>query len=283
MLTPVLTGCAVLAQGAARDPDALWAVVHDVCVPDLSKSLPIRRLVRRSTLPPAMRSSRTRPLCPNAVPLVLTTRVTGIEDRLVLSPEAPNYWALAWRARRYVDQRAARTLGRDDLSLAVNSVDGLIAGPAAHSYRLHQARSEGGIACPCERHWPELVAIPRSIGWRTVSRQTGGGIRPRRGQPVSAAGGAAASPRGDRWVQSGCHQRNRRGWRGGVHCADGQERAWFRQQVGRGAAGSSLRTGPVVRTARCNATASVTSFGSGQLMDINRTHAGSGSDQAGGT
>src|SRR4051794_39806209 len=31
---PLLSGCASLAQGAARDPDALWTIVHNVCVPD---------------------------------------------------------------------------------------------------------------------------------------------------------------------------------------------------------------------------------------------------------
>ena len=41
-----------------------------------------------------------------------------------LSPGAPNYWAQAWHARRYVDQRAGRVLGRDELSLAINSVYG---------------------------------------------------------------------------------------------------------------------------------------------------------------
>ena len=124
MLTPVLTGCAVLAQGAARDPDALWAVVHDVCVPDqqiFANPAPCAEVDLAAGYAILKDPSAS---APTQFLLVPTTRVTGIEDPVILSPGAPNYWALAWRARRYVDQRAARTLGRDDLSLAVNSVDG---------------------------------------------------------------------------------------------------------------------------------------------------------------
>jgi CDP-diacylglycerol pyrophosphatase len=124
MLTPLLTGCAVLAQGAARNPDALWVVVHDVCVPDqqvFGNPAPCTEVdlaAGYAILKDPNASAPTQFL------LVPTTRVTGIEDPALLSPGTPNYWAAAWRARRYVDQRAGRILGRDELSLAINSVYG---------------------------------------------------------------------------------------------------------------------------------------------------------------
>jgi CDP-diacylglycerol pyrophosphatase len=53
--------------------------------------------------------------------LVPTTRVTGIEDPYVLSPSAPNYWALAWTAaQRYLPADVARD--RTRIGLAINSV-----------------------------------------------------------------------------------------------------------------------------------------------------------------
>ncbi len=124
MLTPPLMGCAVLAQGAARDPDALWAVVHDLCVPDqqvFANPAPCAEVDLAAGYV-ILKDPHTS--APTQFLLVPTTRVTGIEDPAILLPGAPNYWAAAWRARRYVDQRAGRILGRDDLSLAINSVYG---------------------------------------------------------------------------------------------------------------------------------------------------------------
>jgi CDP-diacylglycerol pyrophosphatase len=54
--------------------------------------------------------------------LIPTTRITGIESPSAIAPDAPNYFAAAWRARTFVDQRAGWTLPRDWVSLAINSV-----------------------------------------------------------------------------------------------------------------------------------------------------------------
>jgi CDP-diacylglycerol pyrophosphatase len=56
--------------------------------------------------------------------LLPTVKVTGIEDPQVLAPDAPNYFAEAWRERHFTIEAAKRDLPRDDLSLAVNSVYG---------------------------------------------------------------------------------------------------------------------------------------------------------------
>lgn len=103
----------------AQDPNALWRIVHDGCVPD--------QQLHASPAPCAEvsldggwavlkdRRGTTQFL------LIPTARVTGIEDPAILSPAAPNYFAAAWAARGLVSERAGRALPRNALSLAINS------------------------------------------------------------------------------------------------------------------------------------------------------------------
>jgi CDP-diacylglycerol pyrophosphatase len=121
---PLLTACAFVAQGIARDPNALWRLVHNVCVPDI---MVFARRAPGAVVPLGAGYAILKdpdPLAATHFLLIPTARVIGIEDPVLLSPGAPNYWAQAWQARRYVDHRAGRVLGRDELSLAVNSVYG---------------------------------------------------------------------------------------------------------------------------------------------------------------
>lgn len=121
---PLLTACASMAQGIARERNALWHVVHNVCVPDqriFASPVPCTAVDLAAGYAIVRDPD---PFAQTHFLLVPTTRISGIEDPVLLSPDASNYWAEAWRARRYVDQRAGRVLGRDELSLAVNSVYG---------------------------------------------------------------------------------------------------------------------------------------------------------------
>ena len=52
--------------------------------------------------------------------LIPTARITGIEDPRLLQPGVPNYFASAWAARRFVEQRAGHPLPRDAFALAIN-------------------------------------------------------------------------------------------------------------------------------------------------------------------
>ena len=109
----------LLAGRAAADPDALWYIVSEQCVPDQQQS--------HSPKPCALvdlaagyvvlkdRDGNTQFL------VMPTARITGIESPAILAPDAPNYWQDAWDARRFVDARAGRELPRDDISLAINS------------------------------------------------------------------------------------------------------------------------------------------------------------------
>jgi CDP-diacylglycerol pyrophosphatase len=56
--------------------------------------------------------------------LIPTERIDGIESPELLTPDAPNYFAAAWHARSFVDERAGMALPRDWVSLAINSAVG---------------------------------------------------------------------------------------------------------------------------------------------------------------
>jgi len=109
----------LLAGHATADPDALWHIISEQCVPDQQQS--------HSPQPCALvdlaagyvvlkdREGDTQFL------VMPTARIAGIESPAILAPDAPNYWQDAWEARRFVDERAGRDLPRDDISLAINS------------------------------------------------------------------------------------------------------------------------------------------------------------------
>lgn len=53
--------------------------------------------------------------------LMPTKRVTGIEDPFLLTPEAPAYWAEAWRAKRWMDVANGKPVPREVVSITINS------------------------------------------------------------------------------------------------------------------------------------------------------------------
>ena len=53
--------------------------------------------------------------------LAPTRRITGIEDPFLKSPEAPNYFDAAWRARTFLESADGQAPERDAIALFVNS------------------------------------------------------------------------------------------------------------------------------------------------------------------
>jgi CDP-diacylglycerol pyrophosphatase len=114
---------AAVPAAAHADPDLLWKIVHDHCVPneeqhgepapctlvDLQAGEAAGWVVLKDV------RGATQYL------LIPTARVTGIEDPALLRPGAPNYFAAAWQERRYTEHAAGHALPRDAVSLAVNS------------------------------------------------------------------------------------------------------------------------------------------------------------------
>jgi CDP-diacylglycerol pyrophosphatase len=114
----------MLSHNHAEDPDSLWKIVHDKCVPNLEQHadpapcalVDLKEGVERGYVIFKDAFGDTQYL------LIPTTRVTGIESPELLLPNAPNYFAAAWRARGYVEKAARQTLPRAAIGLAINSV-----------------------------------------------------------------------------------------------------------------------------------------------------------------
>ncbi len=111
------------APASHADPDALWKIVHGLCVPNEEQ--------HGSPAPCALVDLHEgaaagyvllKDLTGATQYLVIpTARVTGIEDPRLLQPGTANYFAAAWRERAYTERAAGRSLPRDAISLAVNS------------------------------------------------------------------------------------------------------------------------------------------------------------------
>ena len=124
----VLCGYALLSpvgKAAQRElaRNALWEVVHNVCVPGQAQygdPTPCLRVDLgkgdREGFAILKDPRRT-----NQFLLVPTARIAGIESPALREPGAMNYFASAWEARTYLSEALHRALPRDDIGLAVNS------------------------------------------------------------------------------------------------------------------------------------------------------------------
>jgi CDP-diacylglycerol pyrophosphatase len=111
-------GALVIGRGFA-DPDAIWKIVHDRCVPNqMEHSDPAPCTLVDLTDGWTVLKDRNGD---SQFLLIPTHRVTGIEDTSILGVHAPNYWEAAWAARRFVEQRVSRTLTSGEIALAINS------------------------------------------------------------------------------------------------------------------------------------------------------------------
>ena len=121
VFTVVVLAATIDAHGTDRD--ALWEIVHDECVvnqrrsgdPEPCAMVGLGDGAERGYALLKDRSGRTQFL------LIPTARISGIEDPVLLAPDAPNYFAAAWQARSYVEARIGHALPREDVSLAINS------------------------------------------------------------------------------------------------------------------------------------------------------------------
>ncbi len=113
----------VAGSGRAANPDALWHIVHDRCVPNQrthADPKPCALVDLRGG------GDRGYVILKDLVGLtqylmIPVARLTGIESAELLLPGAPNYFADAWRERGYTERAAGHPLPRDAISLAINS------------------------------------------------------------------------------------------------------------------------------------------------------------------
>lgn len=104
---------------ALADPDVLWRIVHDQCVPnELARDDPAPCVEVHLDGDFALLKDIDGPAQYLLIP---TERISGIESPALLAPDATNYFAEAWQARTLVEDRLGYTVSREWLSLAVNS------------------------------------------------------------------------------------------------------------------------------------------------------------------
>lgn len=114
---------AVLATAQAANREALWKIVHGLCVmneieahspaPCTKVDLASGEDAGSAVLKDIM--GKTQYL------LIPTRRLTGIEDPLIGTAALPNYWRAAWDARGLVSQRVQKDLPRDAVGMAINA------------------------------------------------------------------------------------------------------------------------------------------------------------------
>lgn len=126
-LLAALVGLATGAIGISRaaDPDALWKIVHGLCV--------LHKVEADNPAPCAAvdlaggEGSGTAVLKDivgkTQFLLIPTRRLTGVEDPLVGTDALPNYWREAWAARNLVSLRARTDLPRDAIGMAINAAN----------------------------------------------------------------------------------------------------------------------------------------------------------------
>lgn len=116
----------VSPSGRAADPDALWNIVHDKCVPDQQQNsdpAPCALVDRREG--DAQGYAVLKDIVGATQYLLIpTARVPGIESALLLAPDAPNYFADAWHERGFTERAEGYLLPRQAISLAINSAFG---------------------------------------------------------------------------------------------------------------------------------------------------------------
>jgi CDP-diacylglycerol pyrophosphatase len=122
-LALVLTTAGVTVAQANADPNALWTIVHDQCVPDQQTTGNPAPCSRVDIGAGEQHGYAVLKDLVGATQFLLipTERIPGIESPTLLEPDAPNYVAAAWEAKSFVNARAGVDIPRDWMSLAINS------------------------------------------------------------------------------------------------------------------------------------------------------------------
>jgi CDP-diacylglycerol pyrophosphatase len=122
-----LLGAGLLtAWQSLADPDALWHIVHDQCVPHMMQNASTAPCAAVDLAQGEARGDIVLKDIRGVLQYLLipTARVTGIEDPAILQSDAPDYWGQAWAARSFMSQRRGSDVPREAVSLTVNSSKG---------------------------------------------------------------------------------------------------------------------------------------------------------------
>ncbi|HEY0294844.1 MAG TPA: CDP-diacylglycerol diphosphatase [Bordetella sp.] len=113
----LLYGC----QARVHNPDVLWQIVSQSCVPSAEAGKGPGKCAKVSPDGYAILkdiNGKGQHL------LIPTTRVTGVEDPLLLRSGSPDYFRYAWEDRDFVSKALGARVPDELMSLALNSADG---------------------------------------------------------------------------------------------------------------------------------------------------------------
>jgi CDP-diacylglycerol pyrophosphatase len=107
----------------SANPNVLWQIVHDRCVPDEQQHGDPKPCAEVDLSNGVARGFAVLKDINGASQFLLipTGRVDGIESASLLAPDAVNFFDDAWTARSFAEKALGRTMPRDALSLAINS------------------------------------------------------------------------------------------------------------------------------------------------------------------
>ncbi|HXP80860.1 MAG TPA: CDP-diacylglycerol diphosphatase [Verrucomicrobiae bacterium] len=113
----------VLAGQIELPRNALWEVVHNVCVPgqlQIHDPKPCLKVDLNGGVDRGFAILRD-PRGGTQFLLIPTARISGIESPIVREMDAANYFAYAWEVRTNINEALRRDLRRDEIGLAINS------------------------------------------------------------------------------------------------------------------------------------------------------------------
>ena len=118
-LLSLLTGWGLWLKHSDSHSDALWQIVSESCLPEQRQHhnpSPCRRVSVAQGY--AVLKDRNGLLQFLLLPL---EKISGTESPLLLKPETPDFFALAWKARHYMAERLGQPIDERVYSLAINS------------------------------------------------------------------------------------------------------------------------------------------------------------------
>lgn len=127
------------AANLGEPMSVLWPIVQYCAAPEHNDGPPACFLTDKARGYALLKDIRGS----TQVLLVATDRRFGIEDPRIEAPDAPNYFAAGWAARRCVSTLAGRPIPDGEISLAINSMRG---------------RSDGQLHIHVDRVRPEVAA-----------------------------------------------------------------------------------------------------------------------------
>jgi CDP-diacylglycerol pyrophosphatase len=162
---------ALLAAGSlqtsalAGNPNKLWEIVHDECVPSkLRTGDPSPCAVVNLHSGVGHGYAALKDLVGEAQYLLIpTSRISGIESPSILAPDAPNYFSLAWRWRSLIERRLRRPVPRATASVS----------PSTRPRRARRISSIF-ISIACARMWRKACGASGQASARAGGRSRRG-------------------------------------------------------------------------------------------------------------